>query len=284
MEKHESFRRAIWATSKVHKCTKPLSFHHSGRVERTYWFIWRNKLRRIFRQTILYSDFLLYLTVRRPEFKNIPDLLLAIDLQLILDSFIHISPPSPAFYALKWTDQCPTGSIDHQVCYLDIPRIRDHQNDFGYPLMAWMMLNWEIVVDVLSFTRVICNLSLCHYLWRSSTRTYKAGQETGKIHRRVTHSFPMAIGLVEASLFCIVLESILFGKLLIFRHSRHHWGRCILLGVFNVVVAATLYVVVYKRSRAQPVNKIITAVAVLMYIVAFAVSQNPIINYYPLMR
>lgn len=42
-------------------------------------------------------------------------------------------------------------------------------------------------------------------------------------------------------------------------------------GIFNVLVVAALYVVVYKRRRAQPINKHILAVTVLMYLVAFAV-------------
>ena len=45
------------------------------------------------------------------------------------------------------------------------------------------------------------------------------------------------------------------------------------LGVFNVLVIAALYVVIYKRRNGQPVNVKIVSVAVSMYIVAFAVRK-----------
>ena len=87
----------------------------------------------------------------------------------------------------------------------------------------------------------------------------------------------MAIGLVEASLFCIVLEALLFGE------SRLYVQRglsltltdrkMINLGVFNVLVIAALYVVIYKRRNGQPINVKIVSVAVSMYIVAFAVRK-----------
>ena len=45
------------------------------------------------------------------------------------------------------------------------------------------------------------------------------------------------------------------------------------IGVFNVLFVATLYVVIYKRRRGQPVNVKIVSVVVSMYIIAFAVRK-----------
>ena len=80
----------------------------------------------------------------------------------------------------------------------------------------------------------------------------------------------MALGLSEAELIALFMESVLFGRInALTRHFFTHLTD--LTGGFSVLFAATMYTLCYKRK--MPDNKAILCVSILMYTLGLMVSR-----------